>query len=172
MDAIAFSRAKGSSETGIMEHDAAPTTNISHGAEGGPTQRDETMLPDFGDDLANSQKNSSENNLNPQDTLSYPEGGFRGWSTVVGSFSAMFACFGIMNSIGSFQAYIGAHQLSHLGPGTTGWIFSIYVSLAFFCGAQVGPVFDAKGPKILVFVGSVLLVMSMLLLGNCTGKVS
>ncbi|KAL8796929.1 MAG: hypothetical protein Q9182_007271 [Xanthomendoza sp. 2 TL-2023] len=79
----------------------------------------------------------------------------------------MVVSAGMMNSIGAFQAYIGAHQLKDHPPGTVGWIFSLYVALTFFCGAQVGPTFDAKGPRLLVLVGSISLILSMMLLGNC-----
>jgi len=44
------------------------------------------------------------------------------------------------------------------------------VFLSFFCGVQIGPIFDAKGPKLLILVGSILLCASMLLLGFCTRK--
>lgn len=118
------------------------------------------------------RKKDSEELLDPQDAAAYPEGGLTAWLVVVGSFSAMVTCFGMMNSIGAFQAYIGTHQLAHLSPGSVGWIFSLYVALAFFCGAQVGPVFDAKGPRALVLVGSLLLILSMMLLANCTSKTS
>ncbi|KMU88974.1 hypothetical protein CIHG_06775 [Coccidioides immitis H538.4] len=37
----------------------------------------------------------------------------------------------------------------------------------FFGGLQVGPVFDAKGPKWLVLAGTILTVLSVALLGSC-----
>jgi MFS family permease len=42
------------------------------------------------------------------------------------------------------------------------------VFLTFFCGAPIGPIFDAYGPRVLMLCGSVLLVASMFLLGLCT----
>ncbi|KAI4216488.1 MAG: hypothetical protein LQ351_000977 [Letrouitia transgressa] len=94
--------------------------------------------------------------------VTYPEGGLRAWLVVLGSFCGMLASFGLMNSIGSFQTYISTHQLSHLSPGTVGWIFSIYVFLAFGCGLQIGPIFDAKGPRWLVISGTICLVVGMI----------
>ncbi|KAF2142313.1 uncharacterized protein K452DRAFT_248933 [Aplosporella prunicola CBS 121167] len=79
----------------------------------------------------------------------------------------MFVAFGIMNSMGIFQAYIAEHQLSHYDESTIGWIFSTYTFLVFFCGIQVGPIFDAYGPKLLVLAGNILLVATMFLLGLC-----
>lgn len=100
----------------------------------------------------------------------YPEGGLNAWLVVLGSFSAMVPAFGLLNTIGTFQAYLSTHQLRNLDQGTTSWIFSLYVFLAFFCGVQVGPIFDAKGPRVLVFAGSVLLLVSVILMGSCRGR--
>ena len=88
----------------------------------------------------------------------YPEGGSRAWLVVYGSFSGMTASFGLMNTIGAYQAYVSTHQLRHLDPSTIGWIFSIYSFIAFFCGVQIGPIFDAKGPRALILAGTFCLV--------------
>jgi len=98
----------------------------------------------------------------------YPEGGLRAWLVVLGSFSGMTACFGLMNTGGTFQVYLSTHQLSHLSPSTIGWIFSIYTFLAFFCGVQIGPVFDVKGPRWLVAAGTVCLVGGVLAVAEST----
>ena len=73
----------------------------------------------------------------------------------------------MMNTIGTFQAYLSTHQLADKSESAIGWIFGIYAFLSFFCGIQIGPVFDAKGPRWLVLAGSVLLVATYLLLGVC-----
>lgn len=99
--------------------------------------------------------------LPPQHEVSYPEGGLRAWLVVLGSFSGMAASFGLMNSIGTFQAYVSTNQLSSYSPSAVGWIFSLYVFLAFFCGVQIGPVFDAKGPRWIVAAGTVCLMGAM-----------
>lgn len=65
----------------------------------------------------------------PLSSISYPEGGLRAWSVVFGSFCGMFASFGLMNSIGIFQAYLSTHQLAHYSDGTIGWISSLFVFL-------------------------------------------
>lgn len=75
-----------------------------------------------------------------------------------------------MNSIGTFQAYLATHQLAAYSESEIGWIFSVYTFLSFFCGVQIGPFFDAKGPKLLIAIGSVFLLLSAFLLGECTGK--
>ncbi|KAI9817177.1 MAG: hypothetical protein M1827_001289 [Pycnora praestabilis] len=103
-----------------------------------------------------------------KDEIFYPEGGIPAWSVVFGSFCGMVAGFGMMNSLGIFQSYLSTHQLSNDSEGKIGWIFGVYVFLSFFCGVQIGPFFDAKGPRLLVLAGSILLIASMMLLGICT----
>jgi len=97
-----------------------------------------------------------------EDDNTYPEGGFSAWLVVFGSFSGMVASFGILNSVGTFQAYLSTHQLAHHSPASIGWIFSIFAFLTFFCGVQIGPIFDAKGPRWLVAAGSVFLFAGLM----------
>lgn len=78
------------------------------------------------------------------------------------------SALGIMNSIGTIHTYISQHQLSGTSESTIGWIFGIYTFLAFFCGIQVGPLFDAKGPRWLVLPGSILVLITWFTLGLCS----
>lgn len=103
------------------------------------------------------------------DPTSYPEGGLRAWSVVFGAWAGLVACFGLMNSIGAFQAYVSSGPLKHYSEGDVGWIFSVYVFLAFFCGLLFGPVFDTHGPRWLILLGSVLLVAAVMLLSISKG---
>lgn len=98
----------------------------------------------------------------------YPEGGLTGWLCVFGSFMGLVPSLGLVNSLGSLQAYLETHQLREYDPGTIGWIFSLYTFLTFFCGIQIGPIFDARGPRALIFLGSALIVATMMTLGSCT----
>ena len=98
----------------------------------------------------------------------YPEGGFQAWLCVLGSFCGLMSALGLMNTIGTYQAYISTHQLQSQSDSAIGWIFGVYAFLAFFCGIQIGPIFDAKGPRWLVLAGSILLMATYLLLGVCT----
>jgi len=113
---------------------------------------------------------SESASLAPELEHVYPEGGLRAWLVVFGSFCAMFASLGIANSLASFQAYISENQLSSHSPGQIGWIFSIYTFLSFACGIYIGPLFDVYGPRWLLLPGSICVVLSMFLLGVCSGK--
>lgn len=97
----------------------------------------------------------------------YPEGGLEAWLVVFGSFMGLFGSLGLVNTIGTFQAYLSTNQLKDYSDGSIGWIFGVYAFLTFFCGVQVGPVFDAKGPRLLVLSGSVLIIVVMIAVGFC-----
>lgn len=123
-------------------------------------------------DSSRSSPSGSTSIINPSssDETTYPEGGLRAYSVVFGSFLALTACFGLMNSVGTFQTYLGANQLAGYSDSAVGWIFSLYIFVAFFCGLQIGPVFDAYGPRWLVLAGSVLLVSGVLGIASSTGE--
>lgn len=97
----------------------------------------------------------------------YPEGGTKGWLCVFGSFCGLAAILGITNTLAVYQNYFLTHQLATSSPGTVGWIFGLYTFVAFFGGIQIGPMFDAVGPRWLVFAGSVCTTASTLILGEC-----
>lgn len=102
----------------------------------------------------------------------FPEGGLKAWSVVLGSFCGSFSVFGIINSTAVLLEYLSTHQLKDYSPSQIGWIFGLSLFLTFFCGAPIGPIFDAYGPRVLIFSGSVLLILSMMLLGLCTGELA
>ena len=104
------------------------------------------------------------------EAVQYPEGSLEAWSVVFGSFCGMLAAFGLMNAVGVYQTYLSTNQLSDYDESTIAWIFGLYIFLAFFCGVQIGPVFDSKGPRYLVFTGSVLLLAAVFLVAESTRK--
>ena len=103
--------------------------------------------------------------------VTYPEGGLRAWLVVLGSFSGMVVGFGLLNTVGTLEAYLSKHQLARYDPSSRGWVFSIFIFLSFFCGLQIGPIFDAKGPRWLVFAGSVCLLAGTIGLSESRGSV-
>ncbi|KAI9925599.1 hypothetical protein MW887_005981 [Aspergillus wentii] len=86
---------------------------------------------------------------------------------LLASFSSIMGGLGLMNSIGIYQAWIASHQLADLSSGKIGWIFGLYNFLVFFCGIQIGPIFDVHGPRFLMVIGSTLLVIMFVCLGFC-----
>ena len=101
--------------------------------------------------------------------LTYPEGGVEGWCVVLGAFCAMTGAFRVVNTAAVFQSYFSENQLRDYSASEIRWIFSLYLFILYFVGIQVGPVFDRHGPRLLVGIGSLLLVASLFLLGLCSG---
>lgn len=101
-------------------------------------------------------------------TESHPEGGLTAWLSAFGSFCGMICSSGLINSIGTFQSYLIRNQLSTYSAADVGWIFGLYLFISYFCGIVAGPMFDARGPRILMLVGSLCLLASIFFLGLCT----
>jgi hypothetical protein len=104
-----------------------------------------------------------------EDENFYPEGGLQAWLVVFGSVCSLLAALGVMNTLGSFQAYISRNQLREYSEGQIGWVFSVYACFAFGFGVIVGPVFDKHGARWLMLGGSAGVVTSLMLLGVCEG---
>jgi hypothetical protein len=122
---------------------------------------------------ANRELDSDKLNLTSDDEKdNFPEGGLKGWSVVAGAFCGSFSIFGIINSTAVLLDYFSTHQLKDYNSSQIGWIFGMALFLTFFCGAPIGPIFDAYGPRVLIFAGSILLIASIFLLGLCTRKYS
>lgn len=101
--------------------------------------------------------------------LTFPEGGLDGWLAVAGSFCAMLSIYGLINSSAVFESYFSEHQLKDYSSSQIGWVFSLYLFCVFFVGIYIGPIFDRQGPSWLVPTGSLCIVLSLMLLGLCTG---
>ncbi|RDL31166.1 MFS monocarboxylate transporter [Venustampulla echinocandica] len=101
-------------------------------------------------------------------SLYFPDGGLRAWLVILGSFSVICGTFGLMSSVGLFQSYWQANQLANYSPRDVGWIAAVNIFLNLFLGVQIGPLFDRYGSRYLVLVGSVVYVVSLVVLAECT----
>ncbi|GBE85448.1 Aspyridones efflux protein [Sparassis crispa] len=97
-----------------------------------------------------------------------PDGGLKGWLTVLGAFLALLCGFGQLNSFGTFQSWYAEHQLWDKPASTISWIGTLQLWIFFFSGSFLGRVFDAYGPRILTITGTVVLVVSIMLTSLCT----
>lgn len=97
----------------------------------------------------------------------YPEGGKEAYLVVFGSFCGCILSLGLMNTLSTYSAYISQHQLADLDPSKIGWIFGVFAFFSFFLGIQIGPLFDAYGPRWLVLTGSIFILADYLLLSIC-----
>ncbi|KAJ5668936.1 MFS monocarboxylate transporter [Penicillium macrosclerotiorum] len=101
-------------------------------------------------------------------SLAFPEGGREAWTCLLGSALLMFPSFGFQTAVGTVQDYINTHQLAAYTVRDVGWITAVLTFLTLFLGAQVGPLFDHYGPRMLLICGSMASVASYLLLAECT----
>ena len=100
----------------------------------------------------------------------YPEGGLPASSSLVGSFCGMMCCFGMMNTIGIFQAYLSSHQLAFYTEANVGWNFGLHLFTPYLGGMEIGPIFDARGPRLLMAAGTICLLACVFLLAVCTSR--
>jgi MFS family permease len=114
----------------------------------------------------------SDDHPSNESEITYPEGGLAAWTVAIGSWCSMTAALGIMNSLGVFEAYVSTNLLPSDSTNSIDWIFGIYVFLSYFCGVQIGPIFDARGPRMLLVMGSVFTLIGIFTLSVCTGKSS
>jgi MFS family permease len=103
-------------------------------------------------------------------TIVYPEGGLDAWLVVLGAWSGLTASLGLYNTTGVFSVVISKVLLPDDSSSTLGWIFSVYAFVTWLCGVQIGPTFDAMGPRVLILAGSVCTLVGMLALSFCTGE--
>ncbi|KAK4691279.1 hypothetical protein P7C71_g5685, partial [Lecanoromycetidae sp. Uapishka_2] len=138
------------SDQHVSSHTENNLSTTSSELQSSDIEKHPTTCPIRSNDLASinngalSRTTSAAPHESNSDDDPYPEGGLRAYSVVLGSFCGMTASFGILNSVGTFQAYLSTHQLAHESPSAIGWIFSLYAFLTFFCGVQIGPIFDGK----------------------------
>ncbi|CCH46161.1 putative transporter MCH4 [Wickerhamomyces ciferrii] len=99
--------------------------------------------------------------------LEFPEGGLKAYLVVFGSFMGLVPVFGLVNSIGAIQAYVGTHQLANVSTSSLSWIFSINIFIAYFFGIFAGVFFDRNGTRTLLILGSLLFTGGLMATGNC-----
>ncbi|CAG8231826.1 unnamed protein product [Penicillium salamii] len=96
----------------------------------------------------------------------FPDGGLRSWSVVVGSFFLLMSTFGVMNTTGILQSYLTTHQLSNYSPSAVGWIPGLFTFFGLSISVQVGPMFDRYGPRYILMFGTACYIAGLLLLAE------
>ncbi|KAI9747493.1 MAG: hypothetical protein M1835_002065 [Candelina submexicana] len=100
--------------------------------------------------------------------VTFPEGGRGAWLVVLGAFCGLTASLGIYNTAGVFEVVISKVILPKETPSTIGWIFSTYAFVNWVCGVQVGPTFDAMGPRALIIAGTICTSIGVFSFSICT----
>lgn len=106
----------------------------------------------------------SEAAIEEQSPADFPDGGWKAWSVVVGSFCGLFVHFGFVNAVGAVQTYVSNNQLAGENVSSVSWVFSIYMWLPLFLGALIGPVFDRHGATWLLAASTSLLFIGFVAL--------
>lgn len=102
------------------------------------------------------------------DDEEFPEGGTKAWLIVFGAALGNASTFGYVNAWGIFQTYYQQTLLSDTSPSTIAWIGSIQYALTFMPGLFVGQLFDRGHLKVPLVAASIGLVVSTLLVAQCT----
>ncbi|KAG7856382.1 hypothetical protein KL939_004034 [Ogataea angusta] len=117
----------------------------------------------------NTQENSHELSLeNSNESIYYPDGGFKAYSTVFASLMGLVCSFGLMNSTGAIESYLEKNTLKTTPTTTISWIFAIYTFLTFGCNLFSGALFDTFGAKKVAIPGALLVCAGLLATANCT----
>jgi MFS family permease len=130
-----------------------------------PTPRPSPTLHPTTLDLPNSPPPPSE----PQPLISpVPEGGLDAWLQVLGSWVALAATWGLVNTFGVFQAYYEKELLSDCTPSQISWIGSLQAALLMTIGPISGPLYDAGYFREVLWVGLFLIIFGKFMLSLCT----
>ncbi|OSC98189.1 MFS general substrate transporter [Trametes coccinea BRFM310] len=103
----------------------------------------------------------------PGEDEGYPDGGLKAWLTVFGAVLALFCC-GQLTAFGAFETWYAANQLHNLPASSISWIGSLQLWVLYASGGILGRIFDAYGPRVILIPGSMLLVVSTMLMSVCT----
>ncbi|QPG73454.1 hypothetical protein FOA43_000765 [Brettanomyces nanus] len=115
-----------------------------------------------------SDEEASDFYLEDNENEMYPDGGWKAYSVILGSFFCCFTLFGIMNSIGAVESYVQTNQLADTSVSTVSWIFSLYMFVSLFMGLFVGPLYDSFGSRWLLLGGTVFTFIGLFTCGACT----
>jgi len=94
----------------------------------------------------------------------FPEGGLKGWLTVLGGSLVLFCTFGMVQSFGVFQDYYTRISLTDRTASEISWIGSFQVFLLFAVALPVGKLYDQGYFYHLVASGSLLYLFSIFML--------
>lgn len=142
-----------------------------------PDDEKETFADEKGsshpDEISSPSPPTADDDPTPGEAeVTYPEGGRDAWLVVFGAWCGLTASLGIYNTAGVFEVVISKVILPEMSSSTLGWIFSIYAFVNWTCGVQVGPTFDAMGPRALIVAGSICTLIGIFALSFCTGRIS
>ncbi|KAJ5092761.1 hypothetical protein N7456_008622, partial [Penicillium angulare] len=96
-----------------------------------------------------------------------PDGGWKAWLQVLGSWMLIFNTWGIVVTFGDYQSFYESGELFTQTSSNISWIGSIQAFLVFATGAVAGPIFDRGHLKPLLVIGTFCLVFGHMMLSLC-----
>ncbi|CAG8953951.1 hypothetical protein HYFRA_00010912 [Hymenoscyphus fraxineus] len=96
------------------------------------------------------------------------DSGLKPWLQVVSSFCVFFNTWGLVNSFGVFQTFYQSDFLVAQSPSNISWVGSLQTFLILVGAGLVGPLFDRGYLRILIQLGTFLVVFGMMMLSLCT----
>ncbi|KAF5376598.1 hypothetical protein D9757_009593 [Collybiopsis confluens] len=103
-------------------------------------------------------------NVVPTETITFPEGGFQAWVTVMGGWMVLFISFGAIQSFGVYQDYYSRVSLSEESPSRISWIGSVQIFFLFAGGVFSGKLFDDGYFRELILAGTFIYLVSSFML--------
>ncbi|KAJ7621739.1 major facilitator superfamily domain-containing protein [Mycena polygramma] len=99
-----------------------------------------------------------------QDISDYPDGAWRAWSTVIGTFIVQFYVVGVITAFGVFQDFYTREWLNNCSASTISWIGGVTYFFELGCAPIGGKLYDAGFGRSSVWFGSFLSMLSFFLL--------
>ncbi|RKU43332.1 hypothetical protein DL546_004135 [Coniochaeta pulveracea] len=126
-----------------------------------------TSIPDVDLENASNPELKEEGQAPPPDEsnveVEAPEGGTKAWLSLLGAFCAMFVSFGWVNCIALFQTEYESNELKQYSKSAVSWITSLEAFFMLFASPVAGWMFDNYGPRLPVFIGTILHVLGLMM---------
>lgn len=116
----------------------------------------------------NNDKSKDTNSWESKEPLSPPDGGLAAWLQVTAAFLVFFNTWGMLNTFAVFQTYYESGELFEASSSNISWIGSIQCYLLQLTGLIAGPIYDRGYLRILLLVGSFMVVFGYMMLSLCT----
>ncbi|KAK4244362.1 major facilitator superfamily domain-containing protein [Corynascus novoguineensis] len=109
----------------------------------------------------------AEASAEPDEEQPPPDGGLLAWLQVLGSFFLFMNTWGIVNSYGVYQTYYQLELLREQTPSQISWVGSVQAFLLLVIGVATGPLFDLGYFYWLLWTGSFLVVLGLMMTSLC-----
>ncbi|CAF9904023.1 MAG: hypothetical protein ALECFALPRED_004806 [Alectoria fallacina] len=96
-----------------------------------------------------------------------PDGGFFAWLQVAGAYCIFFNTWGVVNSYGVYQQYYSSSRLQSHSDSQIAWIGSMQGFLLLLVSVVTGPLYDAGYLRTLVYGGTFLTILGMMMTSIC-----